>query len=340
MKRALLKSIGWEETLGVEEVKRPEPTGDQVLIEVEACGVCFRDCIDRVGRFPFIQTPITPGHEAVGRVIGTGSDVTEWQLGDRIATMHRDFCGTCPACQKGHTTLCRSAAWVFGLMAHGGYATHIAAPERCFYRASDTMPPQDAAILHCTFGTAFRSMVTAGGLEAGEHVLITGANGGVGAAAVVLAKRLGATVTAVVRSGGSVGFVESMGADTVLLDDGQRFHKLLGSKRADIVVDCVGQPTFNAGVRSLNLGGRLIVVGNVVSDRASLNLGYVVVNGITIRGSGGATREDMAQVVELYNEHPFSVPVFDQVSLEEADEAQRRVQRGGLHGRIVVIPTS
>ncbi len=338
MKRVLLNSIGWEEPLRVEEVELPEPTGDQVLVEVEACGVCFRDCIDRVGRFPFIQTPVTPGHEAVGHVIGLGPDVTDWQLGDRIATMHRDFCGVCPACDKGHTTLCGSAAWVFGLMAHGGYATHIAAPERCFYRASDAMPAHAAATLHCTFGTAFRSMVTAGGLEAGEHVLITGANGGVGAAAVVLAKRLGATVTAVLRSESSVKFVESLGADTVLLDDGQRFHKLIGSRRADIVVDCVGQPTFNAAVRSLNLGGRLIVVGNVVTDRASLNLGYVVVNGIVIRGSGGATREDMAQVVKLYEEKPFSVPAFDEVSLEEADEAQRRVQKGGLQGRIVVIP--
>jgi D-arabinose 1-dehydrogenase-like Zn-dependent alcohol dehydrogenase len=109
---ARLTKIGWEEDLGIETNGAPlaEPSGNQILVEVEACGVCFRDCIDRAGRFKFIQTPITPGHEAVGRVIAVGPDVTDWSIGERVATTHRDYCGQCEPCKRESGSLCQAAA--------------------------------------------------------------------------------------------------------------------------------------------------------------------------------------------------------------------------------------
>ena len=338
--RARIVQIGWDQDLAWEPDAGPppEPTGAQVLVQVEACGVCYRDCIDRAGRFPFIQTPVTPGHEAVGRVIAAGPDVTEWAVGDRVATMHRDSCGACDSCQRGEPSLCTGAYWVYGLMVDGGYARYVLAPQSSLYAASEAMSAETAAVLHCTFGTAWRGLNRFGRPKEGDRVLITGANGGVGAAAVKLASRIGADVTAVVRSEEHRAFLMGQGASRVVVDPGQGFHKKLDGERMDLALDCVGQPTFNASLRSLRMGGGMVVVGNVVPVKAELNLGYIVVNGIWLVGSSGATRDDMREVVALFDQEPFEAPIHARMALAEADAAQRAVQAGGLTGRIVLMP--
>ncbi len=341
MERVRLMDAGWSSDLVHELLDGgpPAPGAGQLLIEVGACGVCFRDLIDRSGRFPFLQTPITPGHEVAGRVIALGSGVEGWAIGDQVATMHRDSCGQCPQCRSGQTSLCVGAAWVFGLMADGGYASHVLAPQNSVYRLPGSMSAVEGAILHCTFGTAFRGLHHFGEIGPGDRVLVVGANGGVGAAAVQLACRLGAEVVGVVREGARAAFVEAQGASRVVVDaEGGRFHKLLGAWQADVVLDCVGPPTFNAALRSARMGGGVVVIGNVVEDKASLNLGYLVVNGLHVVGSSGATAEDMAGVLALHARSPLSIPRHSILPLSQADAAQRQLQAGGGEGRIVLVP--
>lgn len=339
VRRARLTRIGWEDDLAVEtfEESFQEPEGDQVRIAVEACGVCHRDCIDRSGRFKFIQIPITPGHEAVGRVAAVGPDASDWKVGDRVGTMHRDFCGSCGPCTDGSASLCESAAALLGLMIDGGYATHMTVPQRCLFTVPEDLAAAEAAVLHCTFGTSFRGMKSSGRVDAGRHVLVTGANGGVGTAAIQVARRLGASVTAVVRDPLQEAYVTGLGATQVIVDPGDGFHKRLSGGQADVVMECVGQPTFNASLRALRPGGRLIVVGNVVQEPASVNLGLVVTKGLRIIGSSGATREDMKALLAMHAKEPFSVQIQEQVDLQEADRAQRLVKAGGLRGRIVIM---
>ncbi len=335
--RAVLEQIGWDAPLRIEAEGAPAPLDDtHVRIDVEACGVCYRDLIDRAGRLPFIACPITPGHEAVGHVSEVGEGVTQWAVGDRVATMHRDACGECPACERGATSHCESAAWVFGLLAQGGYADRLVAPERALFAVPEDLPAAHAAVMHCTFGTAYRNLVTAGGLTAGEKVVVTGANGGVGAAAVEIAARLGARVTAVVRREVHRPFLEALGATHVVVAEDGRFHKKAESRDADLVLDCVGADTFNSSLRCLKVGGRLAVVGNIREARVELNLGYLIVRGLTVLSAGGATPDDMAAVFALNAEAPLKVSIADVLPLARAEEAQRRVLAGGLEGRLVL----
>ena len=340
IRRARLMRTGWDDDLLFEEVDEEieDPAGEQVDIEVEACGVCYRDCIDREGRFPFIRVPITPGHEVVGRVIAVGAEVTDWKPGDRVGTMHGDSCGVCPACKEGKTSLCAGTGAVPGLLIDGGYATRMRAPQRSFFSVPEELPAAEAAVMHCTFGTAYRGLQRCGELRGGDHVLVTGANGGVGVAAIQVAARLGATVTAVVRDPRHESFLRKLGAQTVIADPGDRFHKHLPSDRADVVLDCVGPPTFNASLRSLRTGGHMVVIGNVIEEKVALNLGYLITSGIQLVGSSGATREHMKDVFELHTERPFQVHLHERLDLAEADRAQRAVQAGGLRGRIVLLP--
>ena len=338
--RARLVRTGWDEDLRIESCDEalPAPVGNQVRVEVDACAVCYRDCIDRAGRFKFIRIPVTPGHEAAGRVTAVGPEVTEWAVGDRVATMHRDFCGACDPCTRGHSSLCEKAVAMLGLLIDGGYATHLLAPERCFFRIPEAMPAIEAAALHCTFGTSYRGLKRVGRVEAGQHVLVTGANGGVGTAAIQVARRLGASVTAVVRDESHKEYLTELGADEVIADPGDQFHKRLGGGQADVVMDCVGQPTFNASLRSLRPGGRMILIGNVTEEMAILNLGYMITRGLEVTGSSGATREDMKDLLGLHQRHPLSIPIHQQMDLSQADRAQRLVRAGGLRGRIVLVP--
>jgi acryloyl-coenzyme A reductase len=335
MRRARLVETGWERDLVYEPAAAMDEAldGEMVRVEVEACGVCHRDLLDRGGRFPFLRLPVTPGHEAVGRVVAVGPGVTRWRVGDRVATMHRDACGRCDACARGETSLCTSAAWVLGILVDGGYASHLVAPESCLYAVPDTLPAAEAAVYHCTFGTAWRGL---GPVAAGQRVLVTGANGGVGVAAVQLAARRGAEVIAVVRDERQREFVAALGAHQVVVDAGGEFHKAV--RGVDVALDCVGQPTFNASLRTLRLGGRVVAVGNVVPERVALNLGYLIVNALHVVGSSGANAADMAALFAFVRDRPPTVPIDAELPLDRADEAQRRVKAGGLRGRVVLRP--
>jgi D-arabinose 1-dehydrogenase-like Zn-dependent alcohol dehydrogenase len=341
IQRARLAHVGWDDDLVIEsrDEPPPEPAGNEVRIEVEACAVCYRDCIDRAGRYKAIQLPVTPGHEAVGRITAVGPAVRDWAVGDRVGTLHRDFCGGCVSCAEGNTSLCERAAALLGLAVDGGYASHLLAPERCFFRIPEAVPAVEAAVLYCTFGTSYRALKRCGRVKSGQHVLITGANGGVGSAAIQVAGRLGARVTAVVRDERHAEYVTALGARDAIVDAGDRFHKHLGGGPADVVLECVGEPTFNASLRSLCPGGRLVVVGNVVEDRVAVNLGYVITRGLEVIGSSGATRLDMQELLTLHGQHPFTIPIHAQMDVAQADQAQRLVRGGGLHGRIVLVPT-
>ncbi len=322
----------------LEDVADPgEPAGSFVVVEVEACGVCHRDLIDRGGGVPFMTLPMTLGHEAAGRVIAVGQDVTMWQVGDRVATIHRDSCGECEQCQLGEVSLCSSGGFhVLGIMADGGYATHLNVPERALYRVPDDMSAAEAAILNCTYGTAFRGL-RAGGCGPGKTVVITGASGGVGSAGIEVASRMGARAIAVIRDESRADYVRELGADEVVVDPGDGFHKAPAVANADMVLDCVGEPTLNSALRSVRLGGAVVFIGNITQQRLSLNVGLVIVKALRIIGSSGASPQDMADLIELRGDRPFSIAV-EEVPLEMAEDAHRRLRQGGVPGRLVLRP--
>ncbi len=340
-RRAVMTATGWDLPLALEEgLAATAPGPGQVRLGVQACGVCGRDLIDRAGRFPYLKLPVVPGHEASGVVEAVGTGVTRWTVGDRVATLHRDMCGSCDACGRGQESLCAGAAWVFGLMADGGYASALLAPASALY----SLPPAtalsapDAAVLHCTFGTAWRALVTVGGVRAGERVVVVGANGGVGAAAVQVAARRGAEVVAVVRRPGLEEFLRGMGAQTVLVSEDGRFHRQSSVAGADLVLECVGPATFRASLGCLRMGGRVVVVGNVAGGRAEINLGSLVVKGLQVLGPGGATAADMAEVLAEHGRRPWRSLVQETLPLDQAEAAQGRLRAGGLSGRLVLTP--
>ena len=340
MERVRLTEFGWEHSLVTETMlELPHPTGQQVLIDVEACGICHLDLITREGRLPFVPLPVTLGHEAVGRITKIGDDVSEFSVGDRVGTLYRETCGECSQCTVGDESLCEAASHVLGVLADGGYASQLLMPQSGLFRVPESLPPEHAAQLHCPMGTTYRDLKVLAGVRRGQRVLVTGANGGCGAAGVQIASRLGAEVIAVVRDSRHVESLLSLGASRVVGDPGSTFHKNPAALAIDVVLDTVGPPTFNSSLRCLRRGGTLVVIGNVDPERVSVNLGYLVTSAIRVIGGSGATRAEVEELCALHEESPFQFLVASVFPFSEADQAQRKVKAGGLCGRVVLVPS-
>ena len=341
MERVTLTALGFDTPLNhsVDSFELPDAKGSDVVVRVDACGVAHRDLIDRSGRMKFIALPIVLGHEFSGTVVSAGPDA-EWAVGDHVGALHRDSCGACPRCKEGETGHCAFAMRVFGITIDGGYASHVLAPSTGLFALPDTLRGPAGAVLNSTFGTAYRAMNRFGCIEAGQTVLITGANGGVGHGGIQIAKLQGATVIAQVRGREHAEFVERLGADHVIVDDGSGFHKKLPGDGADVVLDCVGSPTFNSSLRSVRLGGGVALVGNVSQERAELNVGRIVVNDVRICGSTGATRADLKSLIALLEPTDARALIAREFPLSEAEAAHTMLRAGGVQGRLVLRPSA
>lgn len=130
MRAIIATAYGGPEVLTPAEIGRPEPTGDQILIEVAACGVCGHDVLARTGAFPLSKPPFVMGHEIAGTVVQLGANVTQFKLGDRVAVTQRISCGTCHVCRTGRDNMCVSGPGFYGEGISGGYADFVVASAR------------------------------------------------------------------------------------------------------------------------------------------------------------------------------------------------------------------
>lgn len=181
--------------------------------------MAYRDTLDRRGAFPFIQPDAVLGHEMAGTVVavGSGAESGGLQEGDRVVSVHWDQNEAWPA----PLTPSGPVSSFLGLTHPGGYAEFCTAPAGCFVQIPHGWSGSQihAAPVMSTFGTVWQGAVVRAGLQAGETVLVTGASGGVGSAAVQLCRRIGCKVIAVTSSPSKREFVEGLGADVVVVSE-------------------------------------------------------------------------------------------------------------------------
>lgn len=341
MKAIVLKRCGGAEELQLQDWEIEPPKGREVLVKVDACGVCYRDLLDRQGRFPFIQLPVIPGHEFAGEVVEVGPEVENLKVGDRVTNLHREPCGQCRYCRLGDEIHCQEAWPSFGLTVNGGYAEYVLAPEGGLVPIPQNLSSEEACTLMCTAAVALRGFRGLAHLKRGETVLITGASGGVGSAAIQIAKILGCRVVAVTTSESKVPFLNKLGADEVWVSPEGVFHKEVRSRfpdAVDVAMEIVGPATFNSTLRSLRKGGRLVLIGNVTPKRIEINPGYLILNGLSILGSDSATREDLTQVLEWAVSGKLKPQVSQKLPLAEAARAHQILESRKSTGRIVLQP--
>lgn len=238
MKAVLCKTYGPPENLTLEEIEDPRPTDGGVLIDVHAAGLNFPDTLQIAGKYQFQPPfPFTPGSEVAGIVAEVGDRVTDIKPGDRVMAMP-------------------------GI---GGMAQRVVADMGSVDRIPDAMDFETAAGFGMTYGTSIHALKQRAQLQPHETLLVLGASGGVGLAAVEIGKAIGARVIAAASTPEKLAVAKQHGADELVnYGDGalkDKVKELTGGKGADVIFDPVGGDLFNQATRCINWRGRLLVVG-------------------------------------------------------------------------------
>jgi acryloyl-coenzyme A reductase len=340
MHAIVLSKLGGPEELEYREVPDPVPASGEVLVKVAAEGVCGRDLIDRRGGFRGLPLPIILGHEFAGEVVRAAPE-TGFLPGDRVANLLRLGCGRCRACARGEAVICEKGWQSYGQTRNGGYAELVTATPATLVKVPAGVSDVEAASAACTFGTALRALRSVGKVTLGDRLLITGASGGVGIAAIQVAKALGARVIAATSSDAKRQALGAAGADDIVVDAQGTLHekvRALVPEGVDAVLELTGSPTFTSSMRSLRNGGRLILVGNILADSIKLNPGAVILFGYQVLGSAGCTRADLEDVFTMILQKKLRVVLHRVLPLKSAAEAHKILAERGATGRVVLTP--
>ena len=330
----------------VEERPIPQPGPGQVLVRVETCGLCHTDIHAMRGDWPVKPPlPLIPGHEGVGIVEQLGDGVTSRTVGQRVAMPWLGHaCGECRYCVDGRENLCESQ-YNNGYAVDGGYAEYMLADARFAVPVPDGMTAIDAAPLTCAGVTTYAAIKNAH-VTPGETVAIFGV-GGLGHLAVQYARLVGAKVIAVDITDEKLDLASELGADHVVnAADADPVAAIRDLGGADVVVVLAVAPAvFDQAFRSLNRGGRLVLVSLPAGGELTVPIFDTVLKGISIIGSIVGTRQDLAEVFDLHAAGRTRV-VTEPRELDQVNASVDEVLAGTVPARLVfqyhtadVVPT-
>lgn len=339
MKAAVLHAPGPPAAFSLEEVPTPRFGEDEALVRVGACGVSYKDVVERNGVYRRdMSFPIIIGFEIAGVVEAVGPRVRGLAVGDRVCAKAFSSCGRCRWCRTGRETTCRQRRPV-----RGGYAEYAALAEDALVRIPADMPFEVACGLGPGAGVALNAVRDTARVALAETVLVTGATGGVGLPGVQLAKRAGARVIAVTRGEDKRAPLTQAGADDVVLipEDGdfsKAVRALTGGEGVEVVIDTVGSRVFNAAFDSLAPHGRYAMVGQLFGEAVSLNPARIFFKRAVLAGVGSVSRAQLEDVVALTARGDLVPRVGRVMPLAEIAEAHRLVEQAAVFGRVVVVP--
>jgi len=314
-------------SLQCNEIADLVPGAGQVRVGIRAAGINFPDVLVVTGKYQLLpKRPFTPGKDFAGEVLDVGPGVTRFAKGDRV--------------------LCH--------VEYGGFAEQMLVTEQQAFKMPDKLTFTDAAAIGLVYQTAYLALIDRGQLKPGESVLVGGAAGGIGLAAVQLAKGLGATVLAAVRSPEEAELVKQSGADHVIdlttpdMRESLRAQVLAatGGKGVDVVIDPIGGDFLGAALRALAWCGRLVVIGFAAGEIPSVKVNYLLLKNIAITGLQWSDYRDRTpeRIEEVQNEifklwesgavRPHVMKAFPFLELPLALEL---IEQGKVRGKAVIV---
>ncbi|MCB8983045.1 MAG: zinc-binding dehydrogenase [Ardenticatenaceae bacterium] len=345
MKAVVFYEHGTLENVHYTDVAEPEIGPDEVLLAVEAAALNRLDLFVLEG-WPglSLKLPHIMGSDGAGVIARLGANVTDFAVGDRVAVNPTLFCGHCLFCRNGQENMCQHFA-ILGEHVDGFFADYTAVPARNLLKLPETVSFATAAAASLVFLTAWHSLIKAGGLQAGESVLILGAGGGVNTAAIQIAKLAGAGPIYVVGSSEEkLAQARALGADVTINRHEENWGKAVYAATnrlgVDVVVDNVGAATYMLSLRALKRGGRLLTVGNTSGPKFEIDNRLMFAKHLRIIGSTMGTSIDYEEVMKLVFNGRLQ-PIIDTVyPLAEAPAALHHMQEGDFSGKLVLINES
>jgi propanol-preferring alcohol dehydrogenase len=342
MKAAVLHSFS--EPLRIEEMPMPAPGPGEVLIRVEACGVCHSDLHLALGEWdllrPITKLPLIPGHEVAGTIAALGEGVTDFAPGDRVGVPWLHYtCGECEFCRIGRETLCLKQQ-VTGCTVDGGYAEYMKAQASHTARLPVNLSFAEVAPLLCA-GVTVHNAMKASGLAEGQTIAIFGV-GGLGHLAIQLAKARGANVLAIDVAEEKLALAGECGADhrinAATSQAYKEIKKATGGGAHVVMVTSGSRAAYETALRSLRRGGTLSIVG-MAPEPISLSTVAMVSGEYRIVSSAVGTRQDLAEVLQLASEGKVRCRIQTR-PFAQVDAVLKEMKEGRLVGRNVLVMKS
>ena len=340
MKAIIFSEHGGPEVLRYAEVREPEIRASEVLVRVRACALNHLDLWVRRG-MPGIRIPMPhiPGSDIAGEAARVGEKVSGVQPGERVLLSPGISCGHCVYCLRGDDNLCRQYT-LFGFGVDGGYAEYVASPAVNVIPMPPNLGFEEAAAIPLVFLTAWHMLITRAQLKPDETVLVLGAGSGVGSAAIQIAKTAGARVIATAGSELKLQKARELGADETFLHSiehwSREVKRLTDRRGVDVVVEHVGEATWQESLTSLAPGGRLVTCGATTGYDGKIDLRYLFTRHISILGSYMGSKAELYPVLDLVK-RGLVKPVIDTVMpLTKAREAHERLEKREQFGKIVL----
>jgi len=340
MKAVIFSEHGGPEKLVYGEVPQPVIGPGEVLIRVKACALNHLDIWIRQGNPSYpISLPHISGSDIAGVVEEVGVQVEGVIVGDRVLVSPGVSCWRCEFCLTGRDNLCQSYSLIGGKM-HGGYAEYLKVPFRNILPMPENLSFEQAAAFPLVSVTASHMLFALARVQHGETVLIMGAGSGVGSMAVQLAKLVGARVITTVGSDEKIPKAVILGADAVINHAKEKVAdrvKLLTEGRGvDVVIEHVGPEVWDACLRSLTRGGRLITCGATTGAAVQLDLRHIFSHQLTVKGSYMGTRAELVKIVDLMGQKRLIAVIDRTYPLSDAQAAQEQMLSRNFFGKIVL----
>ena len=324
MKAIVCKAWGLPDSLVVEELAAPQPAAGQVVVDVQAAGVNFPDVLIIQGKYQFKPAlPFTPGSEVAGVVSAVAPDVSNFKVGDRV----------------------------IAFTATGGFGQQLAVPAQALMPMPPGMDFDTAAAITLTYGTSHHAVVDRAALKSGETMLVLGAAGGVGLAAIEIGKALGARVIAAASSDEKLEVCKAHGADAVINYSKEDLREAIkaatGGKGPDVVYDPVGGDYSEAAFRSIAWRGRYLVVGFANGEIPKLPLNLTLLKGASLVGvfwGEFAKREPKANLAAMREllgwlaEGKIKPRISARYALADTARALEDMAARKVTGKVVILP--
>jgi alcohol dehydrogenase len=344
MRAIVMHRHGGPEVLTLERAwPRPVSGPGEIVVRVAACALNYLDIFTREG-MPGEPTPLPhiTGGDVAGVVAEIGPGVSWPPVGERVLLNPNWGCGRCEYCREGETTRCLRGH-MLGEMDPGGLAEYVKVPAAQAITIPASYPFELAACLPVAWGTAWRMVVTHADVSPGDIVVVTAAAGGVGLGAVQLAKLQGARVIALASSESKLARLKALGADETInyvadADWDQTVRRLSGKRGADVIIETVGESTWECAIRALGKGGRLVTSGATSGPIGRTDIRYLFRREHRILGSNGWTHNELLRLAD----HAFAgriTPVVDRVlPLERTAEGELALAGREVFGKVIIRP--
>lgn len=342
MKAVMLTAHGAPGRFELRELPEPAPAPDEVVVQVQSCGLNHLDLWVEQGALPVpVALPRVGGGEMAGRIVKLGSAVKDWQIGDAVAVQSNLFCGECEFCRRGEDSICLRGR-LFGVDLDGGFAEQVLVPVRSLVRMPSGIEFDTAAALSLAGSTAMHMLTNRAQVRPGDWVLVMGASSGVGSAAIQIARELGGRVISTGSTDAKRDLARRLGAEAAVdsMDPAwpAEVRRLTGKRGVDLVVEHIGGDVLPKAFECLTRNGTVVTCGATAGSKVTLNLWSLFVKQQRLVGSYGRNRADIKETLDWAAAGRLK-PVIDSIfPLDRTAEAYAHLRSRNALGKVLIEP--